>query len=372
MLCRFNSLVFAALFGAILAVSPAGVAQENCSNYFSREADEWMARVNYELPALRLPKELDVIQICLDTPPKDFNAVLERAGSPFGLPLRCIGQSVKTARRQKGERAKGKIVGTCKSPHGDPVDQRQVPCYTPNLAYYTHFVINSALACMHDPADPLDLREIFALINHESNFVFDISSAAGRGLMQLTTAGVAEFNGVFDKNGKRIEGQRSLKFWNQVAYNTACQIFAPVINENLKTRRTTRTLKTCEYIGSQDAHKRNMIVGLSLYKLYRERAREVINEYVAKLSPARRPGKADIDYMVKQLVRYMYNQGDGAGREAFFRMTAGDRPLDARTFQKDLENAAAHFVGRDVANFPRNVDVDLDVIEEKVGTCFIQ
>lgn len=368
---RHASRLICFVFLLLLWLSPGRAhAQENCSNYFAPQADAWMASVNYLIPEIKRVPVDQLLATCRINDPHDFSAVLERLSGHFGLPLRCISQSVLTAQRQKGVHTRGKIVGTCKTPTDTPVDQKLVPCFTDNLAYYTHSVVNSALACMHDPNDPLDFREIFALINHESNFVFDISSGGGRGLMQLTTAGVAEFLGVFDSDGKRVEGQRSQKFWLQSASNPACQQFKPVIEPHLAAKRTTRNLVVCELIGSPDTHKRNMIIGLSLYKLYRERARRLISDYLAKQPISQRPNGVDLEYMVKQLVRYMYNQGDGAGREAFFRMVASRRPLAAKTFQRDLEQAAAHFVGRDVASFPRNVDNDLAVIEGLAGTCF--
>ncbi|MEQ1878109.1 MAG: hypothetical protein ABL958_15810 [Bdellovibrionia bacterium] len=230
----------------------------------------------------------------------------------------------------------GQKVYKCESRTSQPVNMGRPPCWDdPGLVDYTYSLIVPGIRCLSPPNDPLDYKEMMSLIAHESHFVADVSSVAGRGLMQMTGIAIREARGDIKADGTHARGGclRACKKWKSVIDQPACADFQEALKPTAETRNRT---PTCEVVGSHASRQRNVIYGLSLYLHYRDLARNMVRRgrrlrngdasalrerFTSPTSDTSAMSAAEND-MVKLMTRIMYNQGPGPAESLFRQVNA--------------------------------------------------
>jgi hypothetical protein len=268
------------------------------------------------------------------------------------LPAACVLASLKRSGMQS------KFIG-CQSSTSGAIP-RSVPCISKNyhLAMYTGFM--EAMACLKG-SDPngFDVKNFFAIINHESSFHINVQSPTGAiGPGQLTPPSI---NSVNSKNYAAA--------YNELLTRKECAPIKKILEKKAEVNMP------CNLVGYPENPIRNFIYSGLTYNVGKKEAAKLVEHKIFK--------EEDRDAIAQELARYMYNGGIGGVTSVFkaqYVYHFGTKKVDFETFKKTFPQVAAKHYGdgfkefdesdpakkknkqgrqKEVANYSRNIDRDL-------------
>lgn len=294
-------------------------------------------------------------------------SVIAQGATPLpAIPAECIAKSMLGAEDLKSR------FSSCST--GVPKHSTTPPCFSSNALALNHTWTNQALQCMHQPLRPLakdDVREIFALIHHESRFQSAVDSPNGRCLMQLTSTAAIAFH------QKDYDGIR--KYWDAVKERPACAPFSAAAQQPLDWRKiavktdagkeqaSVEFLNACQFTNPAAPPAKCLVIGMSLYLAYFDLAAEQIDAAIEK----GRVNASERMRMIRLLTRGYYNRGPSVSAKVWrhlLRSTAKKGgPIAAADFPRLFEKAMPAFDST-AKNFHylTRVDRDYKLLMEKM------
>ncbi len=204
------------------------------------------------------------------------------------------------------------------------------PCISESYHFLAYLSYLEAMTCLG-----IDPREMFGLLNLESNFQTNIGSFSGAwGVGQLTGVAVATTN----------QFKRLAPYAQRKECEPLKRYFeAPMSDKN-----------ACEWIGVPENPARNFLYAGITYLTFKKLAAVEVAKALplAKLKPAER------ERAIFDITAYMYNGGDGGVRQALrvFLEEKGPAPLSYSVFKAEFRDYLREYFGSSIPYYAARPD----------------
>jgi hypothetical protein len=177
-----------------------------------------------------------------------LRALVDRALQPKHLAIQstCILASLKRSGPEAGyfcptAKGPGKILG---NPGGS-----RAACISSELANYTTWAFNKAVACMNNPQRPLDPSLLFQKFNNESGFNYFVGYEGGMGIGGMTSIAVKELN---------LNSNVFTQVFNPLKPD--CVPFAQAMKN-----KPNNVFNRCEWLDMEEGLARSLIYSIGLF-----------------------------------------------------------------------------------------------------------
>ncbi|MEZ4872315.1 MAG: hypothetical protein R2827_08730 [Bdellovibrionales bacterium] len=210
----------------------------------------------------------------------------------------------------------------------DPGGKDNAPCVTEELVQYIYLHFRKGLECINsDGGYPVDPKEFYKIVNHESRFQYNVVHNGGIGITQIVTPAARDMGLV---NGYPGIARQA---WDQVKDNPTCQFFTDVVSDDGPELKANGVVEECQFLDIKEGLRRAMINGLAIYKSYQQRVLEMVGPQF--FGPGTK--REDRERMITIATRVAYNKGYTAWRTEHIRLMNQGAPKSPEEYERRIE-----------------------------------